>query len=433
MTNELTGLVRDFIEKRARDKLKSLDAEFEKRSKSAAGDEARAALSREEERAQTNIFETYEPRAWLSSAARRAKQIQLVTHALKFTHSEARGSSVFIRKSQSVADAGFLTTVSLNRPEIDVVGNAAALDVAAFLRLESKGETIIGQLMQGDSSALREFAASESELQEWVEGFKLAEETREPSTHTLAKQVYYPTAQGNYHLLSPLFSSSLADAVRRRITASRFGEKAIEIRKAKAKEQFHDSADVYFPGIAKQEFGGSKPQNISLLNSTRRGEALLMRCSPPKWEYVPKPPLKRNTVFDGKVLGGNVYRAASELKRFLQAKADHSSNFGVRERRAFLVEDVVDEVLLFAANVWQLPSGWSKLPECRLCRAEQIWLDPGRAEADSQFLIETTDEKWKDEVATGFARWLNRFLQTKQTFFGDAEFTEWRTIFKNRI
>ena len=41
------------------------------------------------------------PCNWLSDAAKRAKQISLVSHAAKFTHSDAKGSSLLVKASSS--------------------------------------------------------------------------------------------------------------------------------------------------------------------------------------------------------------------------------------------------------------------------------------------------------------------------------------------
>jgi CRISPR-associated protein Csy1 len=51
----------------------------------------------------------YQPRTWLTDAARRAGQISLVTHAAKFTHGDAKSSSIYCETT----DEGYLSTATL--------------------------------------------------------------------------------------------------------------------------------------------------------------------------------------------------------------------------------------------------------------------------------------------------------------------------------
>ena len=48
----------------------------------------------------TDAVSKYDYGAWLADAARRVSQIQAVTHVLKATHPDARGSSLHVRPKQ---------------------------------------------------------------------------------------------------------------------------------------------------------------------------------------------------------------------------------------------------------------------------------------------------------------------------------------------
>ncbi|VFS89954.1 CRISPR type I-F/YPEST-associated protein Csy1 [Raoultella planticola] len=52
------------------------------------------------------------------------------------------------------------------------------------------------------------FTDDAAQLDEWISGFSSALNTGEPTSHKLAKQSYFPVKEG-YHLLSPLFATSL--------------------------------------------------------------------------------------------------------------------------------------------------------------------------------------------------------------------------------
>ncbi len=137
----------------------------------------------------------------------------MVTHALKFIHTDAKGSSIYAAAMVNSSDeenSHYVSTASIpSSIKIDVVGNAAALDVASLLQLEQNGESLIAVIARGDSSALQPFAESENQLSEWMNGFQQVLIPKELSSHTLAKQLYFPVGDNEYHLLSPLFASSL--------------------------------------------------------------------------------------------------------------------------------------------------------------------------------------------------------------------------------
>ncbi len=69
---ELKKRINDFIQGRLEVKLTKLPPSDKKRQQ---------------------IIEEYQPKNWISNAARRASQIQLVTHAIKFQHPDAKGTS----------------------------------------------------------------------------------------------------------------------------------------------------------------------------------------------------------------------------------------------------------------------------------------------------------------------------------------------------
>ncbi len=82
------------------------------------------------------------------------------------------------------------------------------------------GDSLLASLKRGDYQALSTFAEDKVQLELWVAGFSGAWTTGRPSSHKLAKQIYFPVADG-YHLLCPLFSSSLAQAMYEKLTAVR--------------------------------------------------------------------------------------------------------------------------------------------------------------------------------------------------------------------
>ena len=78
----------------------------------------------------------YEYATWLADAARRVRQIQAVTHVLKATHPDARGSNLRAPPGSLPQHAEIGTHALGDHFADDIVGNAAALDVYKLLKIE---------------------------------------------------------------------------------------------------------------------------------------------------------------------------------------------------------------------------------------------------------------------------------------------------------
>lgn len=349
---------------------------------------------------------------WLDDAARRAKQITLVTHAPKFTHGDARGIGARVERQETI---GYLATASLKAPVIDVIGNAAALDVANLLLLEAGGKRLVDLIQDNDTSSLAAFTNDKVQLETWCDGLSQALAGGVVTTHTLAKQTYFPVDEG-YHLLSPLFASSLCHALYQRIDQSRFGDEAKVAREARRKNEFSDLAIVDFPHLAEQHFGGTKPQNVSLLNSKRYGRAYLLSCQPPAWQDRLTAPESQEHFWIR-----YEYRVAAtlgELSRFLKSVVQADNNAAIKQRRAGLVDDLMGALLHYGAELRILPAGWSRAMTEPMSEAFCRWLDP----IDGQTL---SDEE-ANQIALEFGRRLNRRLQKRLAHIGDAELHVWR-------
>ncbi|MBI0552619.1 type I-F CRISPR-associated protein Csy1 [Pectobacterium parmentieri] len=428
--NRLTQFIVSYINNRKQAKLDVFDKDAEKKRAALSG-EALAVTELELAQVRREIEQKHEVQNWLTDAASRAGQISLVTHALKFTHSDARGSSIF--SADTVADAKTLSTATLAQPAIDAVGNAAALDVAKLLQTEYDGDSLVAALQRGDHSALEALAESPEQLAQWLAGFQQVFTDRQPSSHKLAKQIYFPLANGEYHLLSPLYSSSLAQALHQRINAVRFGDEAKAIRQAQKANQWHDQLSISYPNLAVQNMGGTKPQNISALNSSRSGRSYLLSSAPPQWNSIEKPP-QHECIFR---LNGEVDYHTRDIVRpmrhFLLSVKEVENNRDIRQQRLRYLDQLIDQLFFYVASVQNLPVGWSA--ESELKRAQQLWLDPYRADTDTVFRREREAGDWQQAVAYDFGRWLNRRLKHENLIFGEVERREWSTaaLFKRRM
>src|SRR5690606_25374480 len=130
----------------------------------------------------------------------------------------------------------------------DGAHNASAYALYLLLDLRFEGRPISALLKDNDAEAVRVFAgaAAPGEAAAPVaDGYLdlLNEKVSEPSSETRAKQVYWlagsnPADDADYHLLAPLYATSLTHAVYGVIHEDRFGETNKAARQARRDKKF---------------------------------------------------------------------------------------------------------------------------------------------------------------------------------------------------
>ncbi|ODQ01744.1 type I-F CRISPR-associated protein Csy1 [Salinivibrio sp. SS2] len=435
MENSLYDALLEYIEQNKQVKLEPVQKALDKALKAAASQEQVAIANADYAEKAAPIEAKYEPIRWITDAARRAKQISLATHCPKFTHGDAKATSMLVTEVDK-SESRHLTSYSLTDKAIDAVGNAAAMDVARFLKVNVEGDSLISQLQAGHINALKPLTDDATLLETWRAGFSLALNDQTLSAHNLIKQTYFPVEEDKYHLLCPLYSSSLAHTLYNKVRATRFGENVKAIREAKKKQHYHPERWEIFPHTVKQAFGGANKQNISLLNSNRQGEGFLLNAAPPSYQQQPENPSKQTSIFNRRL----AYQASHllhDFRAFLASLTERDRNFATRYRRDHdFILPPTDLVFDYAARVQQqVPAGWSKGADdkaCRLKREHALWLDVYNP--DAQFKREREAQDWLDTVASDFAAWLLRQLEDKQHYLlGDTEFDYIRKVFLTQL
>lgn len=425
MDNTLSDAIADYIEQRKQTKLepllKALNKVLDKSDDPVAIAKAKADYAEQA----APIEAAFKPVVWLTDAAKRAKQISLATHAAKFTHSDAKASSMLV--TQHEINSSYITTASLKTKAIDAVGNAAALDVAKLLKIEVAGESLVTQLQAGNLNALNVFTQDELLLNEWQVGFKEALGDAKLAGHTLTKQLYYPVAkisteEQGYHLLVPLTSSALAHKLHNAVTQTRFGEEVKAIKEARKKGHYHRQNSVSFVATAVQNFGGSKPQNISQLNSERYGQSFLLNCAPPSYQAQIKSPAQQTSFFN-REFSYQTAQNVKEFRAFLASLKESDRNFKTRYKRDFWytqpILDTLFERVALLQNQTEL-SGWATETDVKMKKAHCLWLDVFNDNA--AFQTDREKNEWQEEVAHDFATWLLRKLENKDAYLlGDNE------------
>jgi CRISPR-associated protein Csy1 len=185
-----------------------------------------------------------------------------------------------------------------------------------------------------------------------------------------------------------------------------------------------------------QQFGSTKPQNISQLNSQRHGENYLLPSCPPNWISAPvRVPLHIKSVFDRQFGRRKRVRDLIDILREFLLRAQDVNNIRIRKKRAELVNYICDELLQFTAEIHELPGGWSQHSDCRLSPEEQCWLDPWRARTDESFANLRSKSDWKDAVCQRFGNWLNARLTKgrRSLLMGEAEARAWQSTLKEEL
>ncbi|GAB4089100.1 type I-F CRISPR-associated protein Csy1 [Hydrogenophaga soli] len=410
---ELRAVIVEFLNKRLSDKLDGIK-----------GDDPDQQQKRDQLRQQ------FIPATWLEDAARRAAQIQAVTHSLKPIHPDAKGTNLYC-PPRTLATLPVVGSHCLGDTFAgDVVGNAAALDVYKFLKQEHQGQTLLALAASGDVDLAHALSDDPAQAQAWMSAFaSLTTPRGKPTSHTLAKQLYWPVGtdlhnDACYHLLAPLYASSLAHQLFQTLQDDRFSDEAKAAREARKAGQYSERPVREYPHLAVQQLGGTKPQNISQLNSERRGNNHLLASLPPVWRSMEiKPLLGSESLFPRYSRRPGVTAALRDLLAFL--KTDPKGNKPTRQHRAALVNTLIDEFLQLRAELRSLPPGWSQQPDCALTDLHARWLDPtGCAQADAA-LCRTPPTDVAERISAAFATWLNAQMRSP-LLVGDDEFAVWR-------
>ncbi|TRW97113.1 type I-F CRISPR-associated protein Csy1 [Candidatus Methylobacter oryzae] len=359
------------------------------RLKPSLSDEEQAQLQQE-------ASEKFAPANWLPDAARRAAQLTMVSHPGKFSHPSAKTSSV-IAQSQSAND-GYLRSGNVEY-ELDVFGNAAAMDVYKFLSLQlDDGKTVLSHLEQ-DSATIKPFftvpTASYESLKQGLTSIKQLDDSNR--TDHLVKQVYFPVNDA-YHLLSLLTPSGLLTQVKSRIDSIRFAEETKQAKDSRKKNEHHAQGYNDIFDLTVTAFGGTQPQNVSVLNSQNAGRAYLLASIPPtlKQRQIRLP---THNFFSNSLRVKQFKDNFQSLDKLIRSGVN---NVHVRDGITNTLKYIIDQVLQRAFRIrLNGEHGWSNTEHYQsLPLAQRIWLD------DANLDQRENQDAWLDDVVGDFARWI---------------------------
>jgi CRISPR-associated protein Csy1 len=356
---------------------------------------------------------------WLPDAAKRAGWLSMLTHPGKFTHPSAKSNAI-IANADPKPD-GFLRTGNANA-DLDVLGNAAALDVYKFLSLTlTDGQTVLTHLEQTSEQIQAQFKMSSISFAELQQGLLSIKQTSNTAkTSEKIKQVYFPVDDG-YHLLSILTPSGLMFKLKERINVMRFSDPAKQAREDRRHQVHNDQGFDELYNLAVIGFGGTKPQNISVLNSQNGGTVYLLPSLPPQLEIRAIQPPK-TSFFKDSLYFKHYQDSFKALHRLLTV---NHNNIDIRDGRDYWIEQVIEQVIETIWQIRQLDAGWSETSGLPL--AQKIWLDTAYLEQREN------DDDWLNEIIRSWVDWFGFAYEKtvgkdKAIFLGDVELMHIRAV-----
>lgn len=400
--------------------LERKNAKIKEKVKAGLGDDEKQKILNE-------LEEQFSLPVWLLDAAKRVSQLTMASHPSKFSHPDAKTSSI-IAKNNKLND-GYLRSGNVDY-ELDVFGNAAALDVYKFLTLKTEnGKTILDHLESDSANAKEALEIPNINYKDLTQAFlSIKQSDSSNKTDRLVKQVYFPIEKNSYYLLSILTPSGLLTKFKNQIDAIRFSDQAKEARECRKENEHYEGGFDDFFDLTVLGYGGTKPQNISILNSQNGGRSYLLPSLPPE---IKKREVRLPTRdFFENSLWAKSFRINFEfLDRLIR---DKRNNADIRDQISKTLTYIADQVLETVFKIRSFEAGWSNKENYQsLPLAQRIWLDDINLEQREK------DESWFEEILADFTRWVIRtyeylFKDTCEKM-GPAEFEHIKKIIKEAI
>jgi len=277
------------------------------------------------------------------------------------------------------------------------------------------GGTLL-QHLQKNSELTKQLLATAVDAEALKQGFlEMVAANDEAVTSSKIKQVYFPVEEEaeSYHLLSVLSHSGHLFEMRKRLDQMRFSESTKIKRELRKNNQYSEAGYQEVYNLTTIGYGGTKPQNISVLNNQNAGKAHLLLSVPPELSsrHIRLP--TRNFFTD--VL------YPKQLQEIFQAfhrllSADHN-NVNIRKGLDYRIQEYLDYLIL---KMWQVRIGFSEQAHSHseaLPSYQKLWLLPEH-EADRQDNL-----AWLNDVLQETSRHFNasykRVMGTSALILGD--------------
>lgn len=302
------------------------------------------------------IEDAHTPLGWLDFVVDNIESVYVgCTHVAKLTNSSSKASDI----KDTIAHDKFEHLVSTYNTSSYTDSSYTSSTYAAIVKFLTLpvGEATLGEVLINDLNALDFLQLSPEKSEHYRTSIQKAySNSAKVKSHPLAKQVYFPLGGGDYHLLSPMTSSALANYINECVWSSL--KTSSDLVKAYKANEWHDAPLTLFYKLAEINVTKSNHQNVSALNNTRSGRLFLFNNEPPKNTVILKKP-----------------KTATDLLRYLPIKHTilslrnligylSTNNVYINEYYKRLLKGYVDEIgEAFIQSMYAVrssyPTGWT--------------------------------------------------------------------------
>ncbi len=332
---------------------------------------------------------------WLPNAAKRAGQMSIVTHHGKFSHPSSKITPIISNAKERLD--GYLRSGNVHT-ERDALGNAAAMDVYKFLTLTMQdSRTLIDHILEDSPLAISLLTINSMDYQTLKRYFleMISPQIKEVTTDSRVKQVYFPVRDG-YHQLSILSNAGLISVLKERIKHLLYSDEIKELREKKRKKEYSDQEYLEIYDLTVIGYGGTKPQNISVLNNSNSGKFYLL----PSWPPI----LKKRDIHFPKYDFFKESLKWRDYNHILHALGKifktNYNNLNIREGRDYYIHDLMDLIIDRMNFVRSISTESYRLDLCHLKHFQRIWLCP------DEYQRRQDESLWLDELCRYITRWI---------------------------
>lgn len=337
----------------------------------------------------------------------------LATHIAKLTHSSSKGSSVDLRyyQTQENPNNKYLITSDFEYLDCAYPDNKYS-SISKVYSINIDG-VYVGDLLRNEPHVLLDdLIINTTLLKKACESFSSMIQAQKKQSYFLSKQIYFPIGDNEYHLLLPLTSSSLAQAIHEEHQIY-FNKEQTKAREQQRAGKYSATTVVRYPQKAKLNITGSNHSNASSLNGKRGGKITLFSAQPPQWKQSPKSFGSADNEDFFKHLTFALQDDIGELRNYLTLLKNKKLSNSKPERANAIHRKVeaishtlFDTVILINQNEaenWTISS--------KLSLPYQLLFEPYRNDKSAK--AEKVTKEWQVTISKSFGIFLNKQLNRK--------------------
>lgn len=292
------------------------------------------------------LNEEYTLNKWIENVLSKIDKLSISTHPGKFVHPSSKNVPVIsIKPTDKIDKEGYLN--SFNNIELDCFGDAKYMDVSTFLRSKIENMSLLEHLKLRDnisSEFYSLFNEKAAEIEERFDNF-FSNQNLTVEADPLIKQVFFPVADNEYHVLAPLVCPSCIAKISNNIDLNNEFIKNNNLIQLKKENKKSDSGFWEMLDLTVLSYGGVNYQNISIINKEIRGKTYLFSSLPPIFEKrkykIPRYDFFKESLFP--------YYFKSDFIQFHYLCSSWKSNYEIKNE---IVEQVLKIIEKIGLNVF---------------------------------------------------------------------------------